>query len=157
MNNFNFTPTPSADMTDKTSNWFSKNCFHIFLGITAFFVSYSALADEHTVAADTLYRRNPGVVTPKGPYMPERAMKNNILYTRLDVRFDWQRQQVPATAIIKFSPHFYPQNTLELDAKGFEIRDISLLDTLSDYGPVSSAEVNKRVIKSLISSIINGN
>lgn len=136
-------------MTDKTSNWFSKNCFHIILGVTAFFVSYSALADVNTTAADTLYRRNPGVVTPKGPYMPERAMKNDILYTRLDVRFDWQRQQVPATAIIKFSPHFYPQNTLELDAKGFEIKDVSLLDTLSDYGPLSLADVSKLVIKKL--------
>ncbi len=149
LNNFNFMSTQSADMTDKTNNWFVKHSFRIFLGIIAFFAAYSAQAGGNKVAADTLYRRNPGMITPKGPYMPERAMKNDILYTRLDVSFDWQRQQVPATAIIKFSPHFYPQNTLELDAKGFDIKDVSLLDSLSDYGQVTLTEVNKLILKKL--------
>ena len=136
-------------MIDKMSNRFLKNSIYLFFGIITFFTAYSAQATGYIAAADTLYRRAPGVITPKGPYRPERAIKNNILYTRLDVRFDWQRQQVPATAIIKFSPHFYPQNTLELDAKGFDIKDITQLDTLSGYGDIPLKDIGKKIVKKL--------
>ena len=83
---------------------------------------------------DTTYRRNPGTVSPKGPYRPARTKKSEIIYTRLDVQFDWVKQQVPASAVLKFKPHFYPQNTLELDAKGFDIKAVVMLDTVGDYG-----------------------
>jgi aminopeptidase N len=127
---------------------FLSNSLCTLFGIIALFITNVSYASSAPVA-DTLFRRVPGMITPKGPYRPERTIKNNILYTRLDVKFDWQRQQVPATAIIKFSPHFYPQNTLELDAKGFDIKEISQLDTLSDYGSLSTAEINRHVLKKL--------
>ena len=75
-------------------------------------------------------RRAPGVVTKAGPYRPTRTLLNDILHTRLDLRFDWLRQQVIGTALISFKPYFYPQNHLILDAKGFEIQGIYQLDTL---------------------------
>ncbi|TLV01587.1 peptidase M1 [Dyadobacter luticola] len=100
-------------------------------------------------AADTIYRRNPGTTTPKGPYRSERARKSDILYTRLDVQFDWAKQQVPATAILKFKPHFYAQNTLELDAKGFDVKGVVMLDTVGDYGDLSKSEIAAKVTKKL--------
>jgi len=110
------------------------------------FLSFSANASE---VADTLRKRTPGAVTPQGPYRPERPKKSDIIYTRLDVSFDWDKQQVPASAILMFKPHFYPQNTLELDAKGFDIKGIALLDTVGDYGFLSSEEITKKVKKKL--------
>jgi len=112
-------------------------------------ILFIANTKSYSSSIDTLYRRVPGMVTPKGLYRPERTLKNDIVYTRLDVKFDWQRQQMPATAIIKFNPHFYPQNTLELDAKGFDIKEIVQLDSLADYGSATLAEINKRVLKKL--------
>ncbi|MCE6992402.1 M1 family aminopeptidase [Dyadobacter sp. CY323] len=98
---------------------------------------------------DTTYRRNPGTVSPKGPYRPARAKKSEIIYTRLDVQFDWVKQQVPASAVLKFKPHFYPQNTLELDAKGFDIKGVVMLDTVGDYGSLTTEEIAKKVVKKL--------
>ena len=54
-----------------------------------------------------------------------------------------------ASAILKFKPHFYPQNTLELDAKGFEIKGISMLDAAGEYGDLTGEEIAGKVKKKL--------
>ncbi|MCF0073319.1 HEAT repeat domain-containing protein [Dyadobacter sp. CY261] len=117
-----------------------------FFGILSLAITTPASAD---LAADTLYRRNPGAVTPQGPYRPEKPRKHDILYTRLDVQPDWVKQQLPGSAILKFKPHFYSQSTLELDAKGFEIKGISLLDTTGEYGDLTTDEISSKIKKKL--------
>ena len=82
--------------------------------------------------ADTL-RKAPVWVAKKGPNRPTRTLKNDILHTQLNLRFDWLRQHALGKAVITFKPYFYPQNTLELDAKGFDIKGIFQLDTLKKY------------------------
>ncbi|ACT96079.1 Peptidase M1 membrane alanine aminopeptidase [Dyadobacter fermentans DSM 18053] len=133
-------------MTGDNTRPFLNRLIFTILGILSFAFSTPAQAGTD---ADTLYRRNPGTITPKGPYRPERPRKNDILYTRLDVQLDWAKQQVPASAILKFKPHFYPQNTLELDAKGFEIKGISMLDTTGEYGDLTTEEIAGKVKKKL--------
>jgi len=75
-------------------------------------------------------RFNP--VTSKGPYNPSRTLKNDLIHTHLDLRFDWNRQWVQGVATLHLKPYFYPQNTLELDAKGFAIHGVLLVDTLKN-------------------------
>ncbi len=137
----------TINMTGYHKGLFWNRLIFTFFGFLLFlsFSVQAAASDK----ADTLFRRNPGTVTPKGPYRPERAKRNDILYTRLDVRFDWVKQQVPASAILKFKPHFYPQNTLELDAKGFDIKAVALMDTNGNYGDLSAAEINSKTKKKL--------
>ncbi|GAB2796663.1 hypothetical protein GCM10027275_47520 [Rhabdobacter roseus] len=97
-----------------------------------FLISYLALAAEAKDRAsypDTT-RRAPGLVSAQGPYRPSRTLKNDIIHTKLHVQFDWLRQQVQGMATITFRPYFYPQSTLELDAKGFDIHAVYQLDTL---------------------------
>lgn len=101
---------------------------HLSIFFIFFFVIHYAFAKGHT-PADTL-RKAPLWAAKKGPYRPTRALKNDILHTQLDLRFDWLRQHALGSAIITFKPYFYPQNTLELDAKGFDIKGIFHLDTL---------------------------
>lgn len=48
-----------------------------------------------------------------------------MLHTKLDIRFDWQIQQVIGKAYLTLKPYFYPEDTLVLDAKSFEFREIS--------------------------------
>jgi aminopeptidase N len=102
-----------------------------------------------TVGVDTTYRRNPGNQSPAGPYRPEASKLNRILYTRLDVKFDWNRQQMPAYAIIKFTPHFYDQTTLVLDAKAFEVKGVSQLNERVEYGDASVREITKNIQRKL--------
>jgi aminopeptidase N len=135
-----------ADMTGDNKTFLNRLIFAIFgILLTLSFSSQAATG----LAADTLYRRNPGAVTPKGPYRPEKPKKSDILYTRLDVQFDWVKQQVPASAILQFKPHFYSQNTLELDAKGFDIKAVALMDTSGNYGSLSTEAIAGKVKKKL--------
>lgn len=49
-----------------------------------------------------------------------------LLHTQLDLKFDWEKVQVNGTAIVYATPHFYNQDSLVLDAKGFQIHDLQL-------------------------------
>ncbi len=58
-------------------------------------------------------------------YHPSYTLKNDLVHTKLDIRFDWENQQVLGKATLTLKPYFYPTNTLELDAKGFDIHSIT--------------------------------
>lgn len=140
---------PQAEMTEKKNDVLMRNGFCKFFGIALLFVAFSVNARDHFAERDTVYRRNPGVLSKQGPYRPSRTLKHDLIHTRLDVEFDWLRQQVHGSAVIQFKPHFYTQNTIELDAKGFDIKGISQLDTLHNFGAVSTKELTKRTLKKL--------
>jgi len=91
------------------------------------------------LAVGTASAQVPGATGPKtaiqptkGPYNPSRTLRHDLLHTTLDLRFDWARQWVNGVATLRLKPYFYPQNTLDLDAKGFDIKGVFLLDTLRD-------------------------
>jgi len=54
-------------------------------------------------------------------YAPTYSLKNDLVHTRLDLSFDWAKQQVIGKAELVLKPYFYPTNELHLDAKGFDI------------------------------------
>ena len=54
---------------------------------------------------------------------------NNVIHTKLDVRFDYAKRQLIGKAWITLKPHFYPTDSLTLDAKGMDIRTVSLVQT----------------------------
>ncbi len=61
------------------------------------------------------------------PYQPERTRKHDLLHTKLEVSFDWGRQHLLGTATLTLKPHFYAQDSLQLDAKGFDIQSVELV------------------------------
>lgn len=63
---------------------------------------------------------------PKGPYRASRTRVNDLLHTKLEVSFNWETQQLNGKATLSFRPYFYPTDSLTLDAKGFDIHEISL-------------------------------
>lgn len=50
----------------------------------------------------------------------------DLIHTSLDVKFDWQKQQLMGKAELKLKPYFYATDKLTLDAKGFDLRAVSL-------------------------------
>lgn len=54
---------------------------------------------------------------------------NNLVHTKLDVRFNYETSQLYGKAWISLTPHFYPTDSLELDAKGMDIKSISLFQS----------------------------
>ncbi|HVF97812.1 MAG TPA: M1 family metallopeptidase [Flavisolibacter sp.] len=56
---------------------------------------------------------------------PERI--NDLVHTKLDAGFDYQKQQLNGKAWITLKPHFYPTDSLMLDAKGMDIKEVAVV------------------------------
>ncbi len=50
----------------------------------------------------------------------------DLIHTQLEVSFDLDKETVNGEATLILSPHFYPQRTLILDAKAFDIHEVKL-------------------------------
>lgn len=111
-------------------------------------LALNSFAEQRSMPEDTV-RRSPGFISKDGPYRPSRTLKNDIIHTNLDVRFDWLRQHLIGSALITFKPYFYPQSTLELDAKGFDIKQIYQLDTLVKYDSLNLRTIRQPIRDSL--------
>ncbi len=51
---------------------------------------------------------------------------NDLVHTKLDVRFDYTKSYMYGKAWITLKPHFYPTDSLTLDAQGMEIKEVAL-------------------------------
>jgi len=52
---------------------------------------------------------------------------NDLAHTRLDVSFDYSKSWLYGKAWITLHPHFYPTDSLTLDAKGMDLKEVSLI------------------------------
>lgn len=66
-------------------------------------------------------------------YQPSHTRTQDLLHTRLNLRFDWEKEQVIGAAQLTFTPYFYPTDVVQLDAKAFEIKNISEGDEKLTY------------------------
>jgi aminopeptidase N len=57
-------------------------------------------------------------------YKGERTKINDLVHTKLKVNFDFKKRQMPGEAWVTLKPHFYPTNTLTLDAKAMKINAV---------------------------------
>jgi aminopeptidase N len=75
-----------------------------------------ALAQQQPVADPLLkiYRETPPKI-------------NDLIHTKLDVRFDYKKRYMYGKEWVTLKPHFYPTDTLRLDAKGMDIKTIAVL------------------------------
>jgi aminopeptidase N len=55
------------------------------------------------------------------------AKLNNLVHTKLDVRFNYQKCEVYGKEWVTIKPHFYPSDSLTLDAKGMDIHVVSIV------------------------------
>jgi aminopeptidase N len=59
-------------------------------------------------------------------HKPSYELKNDLVHTKLDLKFDWSKERVIGKAELTLKPWFYPTDKLELDAKNFDIKSIAL-------------------------------
>ncbi|MFT4152448.1 M1 family metallopeptidase [Parafilimonas sp.] len=62
----------------------------------------------------------------KNIYRGEAAKVNNLVHTKLDVRFDYTKSYMYGREWLTAQPHFYPTDSLTLDAKGMNINEVAL-------------------------------
>src|SRR5690606_23970396 len=60
-------------------------------------------------------------------YHASYPLKISIKHTDLDLRFDWERARVFGKATLTLQSYFYPQDSVILDANGFEVNAVMLL------------------------------
>lgn len=65
-------------------------------------------------------------VKPNRIYHAARTQKHDLIHTQLAIDFDWAARQVYGLATLTLQPYFYPQDSIELDAKGFKIFSVNL-------------------------------
>ncbi len=80
-------------------------------------VSKKPTAKEFTITEDE---------GDKNTYRGSRTRQVDILHTKLDVRPDWNKEVLYGKAWITFRPYWYSTDSLTLDAKGFDIKEVYL-------------------------------
>ncbi len=95
-----------------------------------------AIQDSVKVKQDTTSEED--ISTPELRfYRGEQTRHFKLIHTKLEVSFDWEHQHLLGKANLILRPYFYEQSTLTLDAKDFDIHQISILNgsesTKPDY------------------------
>ncbi len=58
---------------------------------------------------------------------------NDLVHTKLDVRFDYKKRYLYGKEWVTLKPHAYPTDTLRLDAKGMDIKNLSVVKAGKNY------------------------
>lgn len=107
------------------------NKYHLFLGLAVWLLIGSCKSTENTTT-NTDPRRivlDEILVKPAHLGYQETATKEfDLLHTTLRVSFDYEKQYLFGTAEVTLVPWFYSTDSLVLDARGFDIHEVSLLE-----------------------------
>jgi aminopeptidase N len=60
-------------------------------------------------------------------YRGTPARINDLVHTKLNVSFDYKKRYLYGKEWVTLKPHFYPTDTLRLDAKGMDLKHISII------------------------------
>ncbi len=64
--------------------------------------------------------------TVRGIYNPSKTLLTDLVHTKLEVNFNWEKSQLNGKATITAKQHFYASDSLILDAKGMDIKKVEL-------------------------------
>src|SRR5580765_1720570 len=63
----------------------------------------------------------------KKTYRETATRIDDLVHTKLDVKFDWSKSYLYGKAWITLKPHFYATDSLLLNARGFDINKVDLV------------------------------
>ncbi|AMR34486.1 peptidase M1 [Mucilaginibacter sp. PAMC 26640] len=70
----------------------------------------------------------PAAETPAYKMYRETTPKiNDLVHTKLDVKFDYKKRHMYGKEWVTLKPHFYPTDSLRLDAKGMDLKTIAIV------------------------------
>ncbi|TMI68283.1 MAG: M1 family metallopeptidase [Bacteroidetes bacterium] len=78
----------------------------------------SAVVAQTEVPRDTSWKKQ---------YRETATRVNDLVHTKLDVKFDYDNAYLNGKAWITLKPHFYPTDSLTLDAKGMTIHKVEIM------------------------------
>lgn len=101
--------------------------FSVILFITSCSVFKKTAIDPDEIAM-TVDLDTVNIYSGRTAYIETPAINSRLLHTRLKVDFDWENRRLNGEATLRFTPHFYNQDKLVLDAKAFDIIEVKLLE-----------------------------
>src|SRR5437763_9733102 len=60
-------------------------------------------------------------------YRGEATKINDLVNTKLDIKFDFNKAWMYGKEWLTLKPHFYPTDSLNLDAKGMTINEVAVI------------------------------
>jgi len=90
----------------------------LFVYLLSVISGYVLMAQPGAKQTDTSWKKN---------YRETATKINDLVHTRLNARFDFNKAYMYGQAWITLQPHFYPTDSLRLDAKGMDIHKISII------------------------------
>ena len=91
---------------------------HFFAVICLAFLPLFLLAQFSEDTRDTLWKKN---------FRGSETKINNLVHTKLEVTFDFDKSYLYGKEWLTLKPNFNPTDSLLLDAKGMEIKEVSLV------------------------------
>ena len=87
------------------------------------------------VAGPLSMMAQPGQEAPdtawKKVYRASSPRINDLVHTKLDVKFDYNKSWMYGKEWLTLKPHFYATDSLTLDAKGMDIKEIAMMNGTS--------------------------
>jgi aminopeptidase N len=78
--------------------------------------------------ASPVYAQTGSAAASETPYRASATKVNDLVHTKLDVRFDYAKRYLYGTERITLKPHGYATDSLRLDAKGMDIKSVGLVN-----------------------------
>ncbi len=66
-------------------------------------------------------------------YQASNTLSNDILHHKLNVRFDFEKKYLYGNATLRIKPYFNPVSTLILNARGMELKEVSMIKNNSRF------------------------
>jgi len=83
------------------------------------------LEEEFVVSSEST--QEPEELLVKRPnYHPSETILTDLVHTKLEVNFDWEKTRMNGVASISAHQHFYASDSLILDAKGMDINSVKM-------------------------------
>ena len=83
----------------------------------------------------------------RGIYNPSRTLLTDLVHTKLEVSFNWEKSQLNGKASITAKHHFHPSDSLILDAKGMDIKKVELAGKKLDFSYEDSLHLRIKLDK----------
>lgn len=93
-----------------------RNIF--LLAVTFGVFAFAQAQDENEGHQDTTW---------KTQYREAARRINDLVHTRVDARFDFAKSYMYGKAWVTLKPHFYPTDSLALDAKGMDLHKVAIV------------------------------
>ena len=91
------------------------------------FSSCSVLQKGHNIQLDEVLIES-SQIAERAYYHESPERINDLVHTKLNVSFDWEKKHLLGEATLDFKPYFHAQNSVTIDAKGFDIHQIALVN-----------------------------